>query len=252
MSFIQNMITFQSRNKAIRDADRITRAVNSIYPHISESKIKKSVEHQQAIKYPDNICYKLGNFRLKKSMKLDNLRYKQGDGTDLFRDIINMLKQHKIGNCYESAVVAQIIGKVNGINNIYPAKIFYNKEKSGYQTQLDHVVAIITDKSFEPKGYYNFKNKDAIIVDPWLGVTEYAGDYINKLRTDFANIFSGISDLKYTFKFLKSITHNIEEFKEKRKYMFKPDFTFKLHTEELLSVQDAEILKKEYPELILK
>ena len=246
------MISFKSRNQAIRDADRITRAVNSVYPHISESRIKKSVEHQQALKYPENICFKLGNFKLKKSIKLDNLRYECGQGIDLFRSIINMLKQHKIGNCYESAVVAQIIGKINGISNIYPAKIFFNKNKSGFQTQLDHVVAIITDKSFKPERYYNFKNNDAIIVDPWLGVTEYVGDYVNKLRTNFANTFSGLSDLKYTFKFLKSTTHNIEEFKEVRKCMFKPDFSFKLHTDELLSLEDAEVLKKEFPELILK
>ena len=246
------MISFKSRNEAIRNADRITRAVNTIYPHISESKIRKSVEHQQAIKYPSNICYKLGDFKLKKSLMIDNLRFKHRGGTDLFRDIINMLKEHKIGNCYESAVVAEIIGKINGIKNIYPAKIYFNKNKSGYQMQLDHVVAIITDKSFKPEGYYNFKNNDAIIVDPWLGVTEFAGDYINKLRTNFANIFPGIPDLKDTYKFLKSITHNVEEFKTERKHMFKPDFTFKLHTDELLSVKDAESLKKEYPELILK
>ena len=246
------MISFKSRNHAIRQADRITRFANSVYPHVSESKIKKSVEHQQAIKYPDNICYKLGNFKLKKSMELDNLRYKHGQGIDLFRDIINMLKQHKIGNCYESAVVAQIIGKINGINNIYPAKIFFNKNNSKYQTQLDHVVAIITDKSFQPEGYYNFKNNDAIIVDPWLGITEYAGDYINKLRTSFVNIFPAIPDSKYLFKSLRNITNTLEEFNQKRKNMFKPDFSFKLHTDELLSLQDAETLKKEYPELIFK
>ncbi len=246
------MISFKSRNEAIRKADRITRAVNSIYPHISESRISNSVKHQQAIKYPKDICVKLGNFKLNKSLMIDNLRFKHGKGIDLFRDIINMLKEHKIGNCYESAVVAQIIGKINGIENIFPAKIFFNKNSSGYQQQLDHVVAIITDKSFKPEGYYNFKNKDAIIVDPWLGVTEYAGDYINKLRTNFADIFPGIPDLKYTFNLLKSISHNVEEFKTKRKNTFKPDFSFKLHTDELLSAKDAESLKKEYPELILK
>jgi len=246
------MISFKSRNQAIRQADRITRFTNSVYPHVSESKIKKSVEHQQAIKYPDDICYKLGNFKLKKSMELDNLRYKHGQGIDLFRDIINMLKQHKIGNCYESAVIAQIIGKINGINNIYPSKIFFNKNKSGYQTQLDHVVAIITDKPFKPEGYYNFRNKDAIIVDPWLGVTEYVGDYINKLRTNFVNIFPAIPDSKISFKILKNITNTLEEFKKERKYVFKPDFSFKLHTDELLSLQDAESLKKEFPELIIK
>ena len=246
------MISFKSRNEAIRKADRITRAVNSIYPHISESKIKKSVEHQQAKRFPDNICYKLGNFKLKKSIELDNLRYKQGEGIDLFRDIINMLKQKKIGNCYESAVVAQIIGKIHGINNIYPSKIFFNKNRSGHQMQLDHVVAIITDKSFKPDGYYSFKNKDAIIVDPWLGVTEYVGDYINKLRTSFVNIFPAIPDSKISYKILKSITNTLEGFRNERKYVFKPDFSFKLHTNELLSLEDTETLKKEYPELILK
>ena len=246
------MISFQSRNSAIRQADRITRSVNSIYPHISESKTKKMAEHQQFLNYPDKICYKLGNLKLKNSIKIDTLRYKHREGIDLFRDIIDMLKNHKIGNCYESAVVAEIIGKINGIKNIYPSKIFFNKNSSGYQTQLDHVVAIITDNSFMPDRYYSFKNKDAIIIDPWLGITEFAGDYINKLRTNFVNIFSGIPDYKDTSKFLKRTTNNIEEFKKTQKYMFKPDFSFKLHVNEVLSIEDANTLKNEYPELVIK
>ena len=107
------MISFKSRNEAIRKADRITRAVNSIYPHISESRSKKKINHFQAIHYPNDICYKFGNLGWRNSLKLDTLRYRSGNGIDLFKNIIDMLKNKKIGNCYEDSVLAQIIGKIN-------------------------------------------------------------------------------------------------------------------------------------------
>jgi len=246
------MISFKSRCEAIRKADRITRKVNSIYPHISESRNRINIKHFQEKYYPLPICYKLSNLNLKNSNKLDSLRYRNGEGIDSFRNIIDMLKNNKIGNCYEESILAQIIGKINGIENIYPSKIFFNRNSSGHQVQLDHVVAIITDKPFNKGSYYNFKNKDAIVVDPWLNITDYVGDYICKLRTNFVNIFPNIPDMKYTINNLPKITKNIKEFNIERKKIFKPDFSFKLHTDDLLSSEDTITLRKEYPELIIK
>lgn len=246
------MISFKSRNEAIRNADRITRAVNSIYPHISESKSRINIRHFQEIHYPLPICYKFGNLNLKNSNKIDYLRYRSGEGIDAFKNIIDMLKNKKIGNCYEEAILAQIIGKINGIKNIYPAKIFFNKNSSGCQTQLDHVVSIITEKPFK-KGYkYNFKNKDAIVIDSWLGITEYIGDYIRRIKTNFIDLFSNIPDFKYSLKGLAERAENINQFRQERKKIFKPDFSFMLHDDDVLPEHYVKILKEEYPELIIK
>ena len=246
------MISFKSRDQAIRQADRLTRLAASVYPHVSESKSRMNIRHFQEKHYPLPICYRFGNLNVKNSNKLDALRYRSGDGIDLFRNIIDTLKNHKIGNCYEESVLAQIIGKINGIKNIYPSKIYFNRNSSGCQMQLDHAVAIITDKPFE-KGYkYDFRHKDAVIIDPWLGITEYAGDYIRRLKTNFIELFPTIPDFKYTLQNLAKYSENIDRFRKERKKIFKPDFSFMLHQEEVLSDEYTKILKEEYPELIIK
>ena len=246
------MISFKSRNQAIRQADKITLAAKSTYSHISESRTSKRINHIQAIHYPDPICYRFGNLKIKNSNRLDNLRYRNGKGIDAFRNIIDMLKNHKIGNCYEESILAQIIGKINGIKNIYPSKIYFNKNSSGNQMQLDHVVAIITDKPFKQGYKYDFKNKDAVVIDPWLGITEFAGDYIRRIKTDFIEIFPNIPDFKHWLKGIAKSSDNINQFKLERKKLFKPDFSFMLHNEDVLPDEYVKILKDEFPELILK
>lgn len=222
------MITFKSRNNAIKQADRITRSISSIYPHISESRTNISIE-RLVKKHSDNKrkCYQLSNLMFKNSTKLDKLRYRGGFGLEQFRIIISNLKEHKIGNCYEETVLAQIIGKLSGLKNIYPASIYYKQISTNLKKEFDHAVAVITYKPFEKDHKYQFKNKDAIILDPWLGITEFAGDYFTRLKTQFNNMFS----------------HKVQDAKE---------FYLKLHDEEVLPEDDINILKKEYPELILE
>ena len=247
------MITFQSKNSAIRQADRITRRVNSVYPHISESKARKAVGYHLQYTVSDmKTGYKLSNLMLKNSNKIDNLRCRCGMGIDLFENIIDMLKNKKIGNCYEKSMLCQIIGKINGIKNIYPAKIYCTRNSSGATVQLDHVVAVITDIPLGACRKYSYKNKDAVILDPWLGITEFAGDYFAKLRTNFAKLFTGIDDNDFKMSFLAKTSENLAEFNKKRKQSFKPDFYLQLHEDELLTDRDAQILKEKYPELIIK
>lgn len=243
------MISFKSRNQAIKNADKITRLAHSVYPHISESRIRTSVGHQLLVSKSEKNGYKLSNMVLKNSTKIDTLRYKSGEGIDLFRNILDMLKTHKIGNCYENAVLAEIIGKINGIKNIYPVKIYFNRNSSGAKTQLDHVVTIITDINLNKNVKYDLTNKSAIVLDPWLGITEYVSEYVNKLRNDFEKIFSKIPDDSISIRKILLTAKNPKEFHEAKKKVFKPDFSFMLHDDELLSQKDAEILKQEYPEL---
>ncbi len=246
------MINFRSKNSAIRQADRITRTVNSVYPHISESKSKLNID-KFISKNTENEKrnYTLSKLKLKNSMKLDNLRNRGGYGFEQFRIIIENLKKHKIGNCYEESVLAQIIGKINGIKNIYPASVYYTKSPFEKSIKFYHAVAIITDKPFAKDYKYQFKNKDAIIVDPWLGITEFAREYFNRLITQFAKEFPNkISDNTNLLKCISRDSKSIEEFNTKRRQCFKPEFFLTLHDDEVLSEADAEKLKQEFPELI--
>lgn len=254
MGFDLGMISFKGRNISIINADRITRHVNSVYPHLSESKSILSINHGMN-KYAgkQTKTYGLANLKLRLMSKMDNFRYRGGFGFEQFKIIIDNFKNHHLGNCYESAILAQIIGKINGQKNIYPAQLYFTKDSSEKKIQFDHAVAVIIDKAFDKNYKYQFKNKDAIIVDPWLGVTEFAGEYINKLRTLYFKMFPGqLSDYSNKMEILASESKTIEEFNQKRKEIFKPKFYFELHDKEVLSMDDAQILSKEFPELIIK
>lgn len=207
------MITFQSRNEMVRNADMIARKAHSQYPHISVSRIdtmlgKDKVKHF----FWDNMAFKY-------SLKCASERLKvEMDEKNLYKLTVESLK-NGIGNCGEEANLAELIGKINGLKNIYSGKIYAGKKFPIHET------AFITDKEIKPSKRYSLKAKDAIIVDPWLGITEYAGEYFRRLKTQF----------KGTFNLRSNSNLKIEA-----------DFTSKLTPYKIKK------LKEEYPELVIK
>ena len=118
------MITFEGRNNAIIQADKIKRHVSSVYPHVSESKSKIAINKylkQMNYDFNSDKSRKLLDLRLENSCKINTMRYVLSDGINSLRNIIYTLKNIKIGNCYEEARLAEIIGKINGQDNIYSA-----------------------------------------------------------------------------------------------------------------------------------
>ena len=118
--------------------------------------------------------------------------------------------------------------------------------------QLDHVVSIISDKPLDKDINYSFKNKEAVVLDPWLGITEFAGDYFTKLRNNFSKFFSMLPDDSFEMYRLSKTTKTPQEFRKAKKELFKPDFSLKIHDHEFLNKDDAQILKKEFPELVIR
>lgn len=175
--FVINMITFESRHKAIRSADIITRKAHNQYPHISPTKIGAMIGDDKV----KHLFFNDMNFQY--SMKMLNLRMKyENNEKKLYSTIIDGMKNLRIANCYEEAKMAELIGKVNGQNNIYSATLFYKK-------QPFHEVAIITDKEILPDKKCDLQGKSAIILDPWLNTTCFAGEYFTKLKTNFKKFF---------------------------------------------------------------
>ena len=141
----------------------------------------------------------------------------------LYRNIVEALKTAKIGNCYDEAKLAEIIGKVNGQKNIYSGKIFCNNDKMAF-----HEVAIITDNEVLPNKKCELKDRNTVVLDPWLNTTEFAEQYLVNLKSGFKKFFP---DLKR---------------KRKINLKFEPDFT------RPLTGGVIRTLKSNYPELIIK
>lgn len=207
------MITFQSRQKNIRYADIITRKAHSEYPHISTSKISSMIGKD---KVKDMF---FGYMSLGYNLKLAGERTKIDiDEKNTYEYVVESLKKG-LGNCYEEAKLAELIAKINGQKNVYSAKLYAGKGLP------KHELAFITDEKVCADKFYKFKNKEAVIIDPWLGITDFAGNYFKKVRTDFAKLLG--------------IHPNAKPY-------LKPDFSCKL------SPKKISVYKNKYPELIIE
>jgi len=72
----------------------------------------------------------------------------------------------------EETLLATYIGKINGQKNIY----------SGSIKGMDHCVSFITNKPVKESVRLALKDKEAIIIDTQLGITDYVGNYYAKLK----------------------------------------------------------------------
>ena len=207
------MISFRSRNEHARIADIITRKAHSQYPHISVSRNHYLINKSEVNRFL------WGNMDLRDSLRLASHRINiEMDEKNLYNHIINCMK-NGLGNCSEESKLAELIAKINWQKNVYVGKIFAG---SGFEK---HEVAFITNKKIEPNEKYSFKNKEALIIDPWLGVTEYAGNYFKLIKTNFGNLL-GI--------------------RGNSKPKIQADFSGKLSTGKINE------LKNKYPELMIK
>lgn len=164
---LKNQPTFSARNPKIRFADDIVRKVNKEYPRISTSKVE---------------CFK--NF-FHFPLLLNNLWELTADTRDFIRlsylnsssfsdkisSLLLPIKLSKLGNCKESAQLAILAAKANGIEN---CEIAYLESPEGFD--YDHAVVLVKDK----KPY---------IIDAWLGFADYVPNAIEKYQKDFRDCF---------------------------------------------------------------
>lgn len=206
--------SFTSRNSVIRDADWVMRKVNSEFPHFSPTKarIQYSDLFDKNIKLKEYVEDK--NADLKAERFLNQCVF---DRFKMLKNTIATMMDGRLGNCYEEATVADLILKMNGFKNSYRARFL-----TDFGTKkIDHTITFI-DKN--PTGEYYNPHK-LIIIDPWLGITDYADKIFKIYKTKYNNYFR---------------MSNSQEFD----LQLKPDLNL---TEEQLNY-----FRKKYPQLIYK
>ena len=176
-------ISFQSRNKTIRLADDIARHVNKCYPRVSPSMVDDFVN--------------INCFRRLKRRLMDDINDKlRSDISDAFDDgdsfikkikaFVKPVKKYRLGNCGESAQLAAIATKINGLKNSYIASL-----KTTDNRDLDHSVLYVNDK----KPY---------IIDAWLGFADYIPNAIQRYKNEFGRHFNIEDGDKMVFKKLET------------------------------------------------
>ena len=194
---IQNKnIAFTARAPQIKDAQWVARKVRS-FPHISTTRLsapiwnlqeqnlalydrymaKKSFE--RFVPKNDNEAKLVKLFAWHKRMinKLKNARdeWRVGRKDDFRRvsSVLGQFKYDKVGNCGEDAFLSGAIAKINGVENVYTAKL--NVDDS----VVDHVVCFFNSDGAKFDG--NIKN-DTIIIDSWIGEADYAKNMFVKYK----------------------------------------------------------------------
>lgn len=161
-------ISFTSRNKTIRLADDIARIPNRWIPRVSSSKYEGLKSSQKNEKLIFAMEADISDFRLLQKLKSIFI------GNNFIKNIKNIvepIKRFKIGNCGESADLAAIAARVNGIKNISIASI-----RTPTGIPFDHAVLLVNDK----KPY---------IIDGWLGFADYVPNAILRYKKEFRNHF---------------------------------------------------------------
>lgn len=171
-------LNFAARNKTIRFADDIARKVNQVYPRISGSKvqdlkyaprnnnfIRKDVSHNsKLIRNLSQAIYTLRE-NAQHSFKI------MSRWEDKIQILPKVISKNKYGNCAESAFLAELAARANGIENCCQARCITPNNR-----RYDHVVLYVRDK----KPY---------IIDPWLGFADYVPKAIERYRKEFRHHF---------------------------------------------------------------
>ena len=244
------MITFQGRQDVLKSAKILESRARNTYPHISTSKIRKHIGYD----IPDPAYF----VQLKEDYS--NMLKMIRESGDYYSSLIYTLSDGKMGNCTEDAMFTELLGKINGQKNIYTGCIGLKKDggKTGY---INHVVAFITDEPVTAGKEYFLKNKEAVIIDPWLAITDFASGYFTKLKTVFRKVFSQeknprfvtFSNDKLATELLKMESKTPQEYKSKRKYYLpKDELCLIPFIDHSLNSEKLATLKMFFPELTIK
>ncbi len=171
---------FQGRNHSLKNLDDVCRRVIQEFPVVSNTKLhgyNKVSKYKQYLFYT---CDVMSDYRkyYKKSSNPKKMMYKELAG----------MKQLRIGNCAELADATLIALKLNGIDDTKLLHLYAYNKKTGKLRNLDHSLVGVNFKL--PKGYKYHKwlpsenhiepetriypQRNSIIVDAWLGFSEYA------------------------------------------------------------------------------
>lgn len=256
MKISNNNVSFTSRCPQVRDAQWVCHTINSRFPHSSTSKLlpqyksllaeflnNMNIEVSEFPKTLNDIydCInKLQNFmehlnifskdllpkkyrdatltleKIKANIEaLDNARFNIGKSLGV-RECLTLVKDFKVGNCYEDAKIAELILRLNGIKNACTALMMQNGKS------LDHAVCVFNRDGTVFSG--DIKNS-TIIIDPWAGKADFA----KNMFTDYENNFKNYFDIKS-----------------------KKDID--LYIDDYIIMDDVQLMqyKKIYPELIFK
>ncbi len=130
-----------------------------------------------------------------------------------------MLEKYKLGNCKETAMLAELILKINGIKN---AKTVILKAENENVT-LDHAICVFNK---DGSAFSEIK-RDTIVVDPWADKADFATNMIEYYKNQCKFLFRIPQNQKINFLPYKHTTNNNLSEKDITQFCIKhPNFLF--------------------------
>ena len=202
-------ISFKSKSSVVKDADWVCRSVNANFPAISTTWLNFNLDTHKKMHFISRIGEDIQKARNKNCSELVPFKF--------FKNMLNQVKQNKAGNCFEKAIIAELILKINGVNNCNRINLVTDNGKRN----LNHCVLLV---NFDKQNYYPSLQK-ALIIDPWSGNSGYADIIFKKYETMYNKFFKLKPDENIQF-----VPRNILD----------------------LGEQDINYFKENYPKLVFK
>lgn len=163
--------SFTARNPEIRFADDIVRKVNQEFPRLSNTKIQDFKNIDKCRNLLDNIQFNIAEMRWAKSEAFENAK----TFAEKLLALTTPIKKFKVGNCGESAQLAEIAARVNGIKDCFCVDVLGNG-KFG-ERSLDHAVLLVEN------------NGKPYIIDTWLGFADYLPEAVKRYQKEYRKHF---------------------------------------------------------------
>ena len=186
MNMSMQNINFTSRSAEIKKADKICRKINNTYPAYSPSKIMlKSIfkKDHDLYKYASSL-QEIIDAKIRRplhSLRELDLKYLY------FKTLTDKTKEYKLANCNEFMNLANLACAVNGMKSV-PIKFLAIDENDIIKKDIDHIVLAVPLNGKKVEFDRLTRQKDVIIIDPWLGIADYAQNIENRYK-DFSDIF---------------------------------------------------------------
>ncbi len=203
--------SFKAKSSVLRDADWVCRSVNKIFPTLSSTWLNYNLHIEQGnkLKCIEIIGEKIHNARCNNNSELVPFNF--------FKKMLEQVKKEHVGNCYEKASIAELILRVNGVDNCDRINFVTNDGKKN----LHHTALLVN----LDKNNYCPSLQKLIIIDPWVETSGFA-DTVFKKYTNLYNNFFKLKDNE-CIQFVKR------------------------HSLDLLE-EDIKFFRENYPELLFK
>ena len=103
--------SFNAKNSVLRDADWVCRSVNKNFPALSNTWLNYNfhLNNDNNINFISSIGEKIHRARCNNNSEFIPIKF--------LKNLLEQIRDNKVGNCYEKSTIAELILKVNGVKN---------------------------------------------------------------------------------------------------------------------------------------